>query len=208
MVFSIAQETAAWSSTSSASFAKMSETLLCARFAKMSDSVQLSKPTALGREESWSSSRPCHPLAPHAILQQRLHGVQHRARDIGMVLHLQHELRQDERGSAAYETNSAWTRRILALSMSSGSNQSAPAAYLLRTASSTIDYREFSITHATAALSSTSSESFARMSEGVQLSKPTALGREESRHSARRPNPNTAPPPSTYYQRSPAPDTA
>ena len=98
------------------------ETLLCARVAKMSDSVQLSKPTALGREESWSSSRPCHPLAPHAILQQRLHGVQHRARDIGMVLHLQHELCQDERGSAAYETNSAWTRRILALSISSGSN--------------------------------------------------------------------------------------
>ena len=114
-----------------------------------------------------------------------MHGVQHRPHNRGVVLHLQRVLFLDERGRAAFKTDSAWPRRISAFSMSAGSNHSVPAIYLLPTPSSISDCRVFSIAHMTAAWSATSSASFARMSDGVQLSKPTALGQEEYRTSAR-----------------------
>ena len=73
----------------------MSEGVSSASFARMSDGVQLPKPTALGQEESCRSARPRHPLALHAVLHKRLNGVQYCARDGGVVLKRERELRQD-----------------------------------------------------------------------------------------------------------------
>ena len=70
---------------------------------------------------------------------------------------------------------------------SSSKHQSTPAIYLFPTPFCNSKCMEFGVTQGMAACSS--SVSFTKMSESVQLEKLTALGREDSRPSAHRLHP-------------------